>query len=163
MAIFHRTYRALRRLRRDQRGFGAMELALSLPFILFLCLGMIDAFGMVAKKIDFERAAQQTTDLALAKRPNSSDGTYLKPTAAVAAGTGTDSVSIDIYLECDGVRQSNFNTTCASGEIPARFVGVEISASHETRFDWAAFAKIFGFRSFTNSVQVTGDSLVRIQ
>lgn len=152
-----------RRLLRDSKGFGAMELALSLPFILFLCLGMIDGFNMVATKIDYERAAQQTTDFALAKRPNTSDGTYLKTIASSAAGVATADVTVDIFLECDGNEQTDFTAGCASGETLARYVSVEIRKAHLTTFDWAALSRALGVNGFSNSITVTGDSLVRIQ
>lgn len=152
-----------RRLRRDEKGFGAMELALSFPFVLFLSLGMVDAFFMVSTKIDYEQAAQQTTDFAYAKRPNTADGTYLVNVAKAAAGVEASNVTVDIFLECDGVRQSDFRTTCAVSEIPARFVSVEIAADQPTHFDWAAWASILGVRGFSNTVRITGDSLVRIQ
>lgn len=155
--------RITRKLRRDSRGFGAMELALSLPFVLFLCLGMIEAFGLVATKIDYERAAQRTTDYAFAKRPNTADGTYLVTVARAAASVPAESVAVQIFLECDGTRQSDFNSNCMAGEVPARFVSVEIRQAQATRFDWAALAGIFGVRGFASSIVVTGDSLVRIQ
>lgn len=155
--------RITRKLRGDSRGFGAMELALSLPFVLFLCLGMIEAFGLVATKIDYERAAQRTTDYAFAKRPNTADGTYLVTVARAAASVPAESVAVQIFLECDGTRQSDFNSNCMAGEVPARFVSVEIRQAQATRFDWAALAGIFGVRGFASSIVVTGDSLVRIQ
>lgn len=155
--------RLARKLRGDSRGFGAMELALSLPFVLFLCLGMIEAFGLVATKIDYERAAQRTTDYAFAKRPNTADGTYLVAVARGAAGVPAENVNVEIFLECSGTRQSVFTSNCAAGQVPARFVSVEIRRAQPTRFDWAALAGIFGVRGFSSSVLVTGDSLVRIQ
>lgn len=155
--------RHARRLRKDRQGFGAMELALSFPFVLFLALGMIDAFGLVATKIDYERAAQRTTDFALAKRPNTADGTYLKTVAKAAAGVTDSDVTIEIFLECDGTKQSDFTGTCAAGAETTRYVSVLISKAQQTRFDWASLSRIFGFTSFPNTVTVTGDSLVRIQ
>lgn len=152
-----------RRLRRDEKGFGAMELALSLPFVLFLSLGMIDAFNMIATKIDYEQAAQQTTDLAFAKRPNTSDGTYLVNVAKAAAGVEANNVTVDIFLECDGVKQTDFATTCASTEVSTRYVSVEIRADYATEFDWAALGRILGVTAFSSTVTITGDSLVRIQ
>lgn len=155
--------RHARKLQRDKRAFGAMELALSLPFVLFLSLGMIDAFGLVATKIDYERAAQRTTDFAQAKRPNTADGTYLKTVAKSAAGITDSDVTIEIFLECDGTRQSDFTGSCAPGDETARYVSVLISKAKQTRFDWAALSSVFGFTGFPRSITVTGDSMVRIQ
>ena len=150
----------------DRTGFGAMELALALPFLMLLCLGMMDASMLLGTKIDYEQAAQRTTDLAFARRPNSATGreyTAYVAEAKSAAGVQTDDVDIDIFLECDGVRQSNFQAPCPSGQIPARFVSVQISNQVDTQFDWAGLAGLIGFTNFPRQVTVVGDSLVRIQ
>jgi len=161
--MLHKITSTLYRLRGDSAGFGAMELALSMPFLMLLSLGMIDASNLISAKIDYEQAAQQTTDFALAKRPQSSNGAYLVTIAKAAADVETNDVTVQIFLECGGTRQSNFNATCSSGSLPARYVSVQISKGLDTRFDWAAMARILGIKGFDSSVTVVGDSLVRFQ
>lgn len=163
MAMLQKMIARLRLLRQDSQGFGAMELALSLPFLMLLSLGMIDASTLIAAKIDYEQAAQRTTDYALAKRPQSSDGTYLVTIAKSAAGVEASNVTVKIALECDGTVQTDFNATCGSGEIPARFVGVRIQRNIATKFDWAAMARLLGVKGFDSTVTVVGDSRVRFQ
>lgn len=153
----------LRDLRQDRQGFGAMELALALPFLMLLSLGMIDASNLIAKKIDFEQAAQNTTDYALAVRPQSSNGAYLVTIAKSAAKVDTSDVTVTITLQCDGTVQSNFNATCTGGAIPARYVNVRISKAIAPKFDWAALASMLGIRGFSSTVTVVGDSRVRFQ
>ena len=152
-----------KKLGRDRAGFGAMELGLALPFLLLLCLGMIDASYLISTKIDYEQAAQRTTDFALAKRPTSSSTTYLVNEAVSASGLGSDNVTVELFLECDGVKQSNFNTVCPADEASGRFVSVEISKEVATRFDWSALSRLIGYKAFNGTVTVTGDSLVRFQ
>lgn len=151
------------KLASDRRGFGAMELGLALPFLLLLCLGMIDASYLISTKIDYEQAAQRTTDFALAKRPTNSSTTYLIAEAKNASGLEADNITVELFLECDGEKQSNFNTTCPAGEASGRFVSVEISNDVATRFDWAGLANLIGYKVFDSAVTVTGDSLVRFQ
>ena len=153
----------LHRLRGDCQGFGAMELALSMPFLMLLSLGMIDASNLIAAKIDYEQAAQQTTDYALAKRPQSSDGTYLVTIAKAAADVETYEVTVQVFLECGGTRESDFNATCSSGASPARYVSVQIRKDLDTYFDWAALASTLGIKGFGSTVSVAGDSMVRFQ
>lgn len=155
--------RPIRRLFQNREGFGALELGLALPFLLLTALGMMDASRMIATKIDYEQAAQRATDLALAKRPNSTNGSYLKTEAASAAGLTTSKVSVDIFLECSGTRQSNFNSSCTGGATPARFVSVSIANNVDTNFDWSSLNGLIGFTAFPRSIKVTGDSLVRFQ
>ena len=151
------------RLFRDCSGFGAMELALASPFLFLLSLGMIDASMLIGTKIDYEQAAQRTTDFALARRPNSSDGTYLKNEAATAAGVDAQYVTVDIYRTCDGTRAQSFDGTCNSGEVTARYASVTIAQPVATEFDWSSLAETLGINAFEQTVTVRGDSIVRFQ
>jgi Flp pilus assembly protein TadG len=151
------------RLLRDNAGTGVMELALALPVLLLLLLGTIDTSRMIADKLDMEQAAQRTTDYALAKRPDSSNGTYLQNEAASAAGVPTSDVTVDIWLECDGVRQTDFSTACAAGQQQARYASVTIDKPVATLFNWSSLASFFGSKVLPASVTVQGDSVVRFQ
>ncbi|WP_284125912.1 TadE/TadG family type IV pilus assembly protein [Parerythrobacter aestuarii] len=151
------------RLWHDNRGFGAMELGLASPFLFLLSLGMIDASMLIGTKIEYEQAAQRTTDFALAKRPNSSDGTYLRNEAATASGVDAQYITVEIYRTCNGTRQGTFDGACNSGESLARYVNVSISQPVMTEFDWSAMAQVLGINAFGRAVTVSGDSLVRIQ
>ncbi len=150
-------------MREDRAGFGAMELGLALPILVLLSLGMVDASKLISTKIDFEQAAQRTTDFALAKRPTNSDASYLVTEAAAAAGIDAQHVSATLFLECNGVLQQDFNAGCAPTETPARFVEVTISQPVATEFDWTGIASVLGVKAFDSQVVVTGDSLVRFQ
>lgn len=151
------------RLWRDCSGFGAMELAIASPFLFLLTLGMIDASMLIGTKIDYEQAAQRTTDFALAKRPNSSNGTYLRTEAATAAGVPADNVTVDIYRTCNGTRATSFDGACSTGQVTARYVGVRIARPVETEFDWSGLARVLGVNGFARTVTVAGDSVVRFQ
>ena len=153
----------MRKLASDKAGFGAMELGLALPFLLLLCLGMIDASNLISTKIDYEQAAQRTTDFALAKRPTNSSTTYLTAEAVRASGLEASKVKVELFLECDGVKQANFNSVCPSGEVSGRFVSVTITNNVATKFDWSALSRLIGYKAFDSTVTVTGDSEVRFQ
>lgn len=152
-----------KRLLTNRDGFGAMELGLALPFLLLLCLGMIDASHMISTKIDYEQAAQRTTDFALARRPTNSNTTNYVAEAKAASGLENDNIDVELFLECDGTKQANFDSVCAPGQASARYISVEISNDVPTRFDWAGFGKLIGYSAFNSTVKVTGDSLVRFQ
>ena len=150
-------------MRRDVRGFGAMELALALPVLMLLCLGMIDIWNLVAKKLDYEAAAQVTTDMAQARRPNGTGTAYLVTIARANSGAAADEVTVEAFLECDGTKMTNFTDSCTAGQTTARFVSVEILRVETTYFDWAALGRLLGIKTFSNNVPVRGDSLVRLQ
>jgi Flp pilus assembly protein TadG len=150
-------------LLRDSAGTGVMELALAMPVLLLLLLGTIDVSRLVADKIDMEQAAQRVTDFALAKRPDSADGTYLVNEAVSAANVPASNVTVDIYLECNGVRQTDFTVQCAAGEPQARFASVTIDKAVNTIFDWGALSEMVGSNILPSVVTVQGDSVVRFQ
>ncbi|MEB3414547.1 TadE/TadG family type IV pilus assembly protein [Alteriqipengyuania sp. WL0013] len=155
----------LRRLRRDEAGVGLLELALVAPILMLLCLGMVDVSRLVSAKIDLEQAAQRTTDFALSRRPTSNNGSYLVTEAAAAAGVPAKDVTVELFLECNGVKQTDFNTACPAGQAQARFASIAITRAVKTQFNWKAFANFGASRQegSTTSVSVVGDSVVRFQ
>ena len=84
----------------------------------------------------------------------------MSPYCRATAGVPTQNVTVELFLECNGVRQTNFTATCPS-QTRARFVRVLIVNQVETVFDWGALSAIFGERVFPVLNQVSGDSIVR--
>ncbi|MBT0667134.1 pilus assembly protein [Novosphingobium profundi] len=147
----------------DRRGASIVELALVMPVLLLVLAGMVEVSRFVVARIDVEMAAQRTTDFVLAKRPQSADTTYIRTEAAKAAKVDASRVTAELFLECDGVRQSDFDGYCATTEESARYVHVAIAKSVELQFDWAALGALFGSRVIGSTITVEGDSLERIQ
>ena len=147
----------------DKAGTGALELAMALPMLMLLMVGMIDISRLVAARIDAEQAAQRATDFALAIRPTSGSGSYIAAEAAKIDDVGAEDVSVDIFLECNGQRMTSFGSACGAGQDSARFVSVEVDRDVDFLFDWGAFAALFGSRVMGNGAVVQGDSIVRFQ
>lgn len=160
MSALIQVRRRFKSLGRDHRGVATIELAFILPILLLLMLGTIDFSQIFAAKLDLEQAAQRTTDYALSVPPINQDGTNLRREAMAAAGVPAQNVTVELFLECDGVRQSNFTATCPS-QTKARFVRVVIINQVETVFDWGALSAIFGSRILPALNRVSGDSIVR--
>jgi hypothetical protein len=132
-----------------------------LPFLLMLALATADVAIGYAGKLALEQAAQRTTDLALARRPNDGNVAYLKEEAAVASGQPAANVTVEAFLECGGARHPTFTGTCASG-LPARVVSVRITKNHKFLFDYGKLTAVFGRRLMPSEVVISGDSLVRM-
>jgi hypothetical protein len=132
-----------------------------LPFLLMLALGTADVALGYAGKLALEQAAQRTTDLALARRPNDGNITYLANEAAAASGQPVGNVTVEAVLECGGVRQPSFTGTCTAG-LPARVISVRIIKSHKFMFDYGKLTAVFGSRLIANEVVLFGDSTVRM-
>ncbi|MFN2100271.1 TadE/TadG family type IV pilus assembly protein [Altererythrobacter sp. MF3-039] len=156
-------FKTLRALKRDQEGVALVEMAMSIPLLMLLCLGMIDISRLVAAKIDLEQAAQRTTDFVLAKRPTDGRTTKYTAEAAEAAGVGTDKVTVTFFLECDGVRADKVTDECLDTETTARFAYVSIADAVQTDFNWSKMASFFDGKERSSTVRVVGDSTVRYQ
>jgi len=156
-------FRLIRLLRRDDRGVALVELALSLPLLMLLCLGMIDVSRLVAAKIDLEQAAQQTTDYVLAKRPTDGKTARFVTEAASASGVASSGVTVQLYLECDGVLQGAVTGICATDQTTARYAYISIAKNVATEFNWTGFATMFDGKTHPSTVKVVGDSTVRYQ
>lgn len=151
------------RLRRDDRGVALVEMALSLPLLMLLCLGMIDISRLVTSKIDLELASQQTVDYFLAKRPTNDKTANYITEAATAAGVAKSQVTVTIWLECDGVEAGKVTGECADGEETARYAWISIYDDVETSFNWSTMASFFDGKERASTVRVVGDATVRYQ
>jgi Flp pilus assembly pilin Flp len=150
-------------LRDDERGASAIELGVSLPILMMLTVGAVDVSNLISARLDLEQAAQRTTDLALASRPRTSNGAYLVTEAAAASGQPAANVTVDIFLECEGVRQPVFSAPCEEGEARARFASVSIRRDYQPMFDYKALGALFGRRIMKSTITIEGDSVVRFQ
>ncbi len=121
-----------RRLGRHERGTSIVELALLLPFLIMLMVGIIDLSNGIAARFGLQKAVQRTLELAAAnsvatdKNASEVDYGYLVTEAAKAAEVPEENVTLTKWLECDGAKQSDFEGTCASDEYFARYVEIEV-------------------------------------
>ena len=124
--------RKLRNLCTDDRGTALIEMALAAPLLAAVLMGMVDLSRAYSERLQLEQATQRAIEKVFNNQTQSTSFNTLKSeavSAAQAAGftnvTSSD-VTIDYWLECDGVRQSNYDTPCAAGAIYARYINVAI-------------------------------------
>jgi Flp pilus assembly protein TadG len=146
---------------RCERGVSFVELAMILPFLLMLVVATADVAIGYAGKLALEQAAQRTTDLALARRPNDGNVDYLVQEAATASRQPVGNITVEAFLECGGVKQTTFTATCTTG-LPARVVSVRIIENRKLLFDYGKLTAVFGRRLMPNEVTLSGDSIVRM-
>ena len=110
--------RFLTRLRASRSGSAGAEMALIAPVLGgMLFVGMDLGLGYW-EKLQLEQAAQRSIELAVAPGTTSSNGSYthLDTEVRAAYGKPVQSVSVQNWLECNGVRQSSWNTFCPAGD-----------------------------------------------
>lgn len=152
----------LRRVARDQRGNSFAELALALPVGLFLLLGAADVAMGFASKLKLEQAATRAMNEARVTGQGANSYGYVQQEAATAAGVPTSSVTLDKWLECDGVRQASYSGSCGSGQALARYISVRIQSTYQPPFNYGYFASRYGATSLSNQT-ITGSARLRVQ
>src|SRR5688572_15274005 len=104
----------LRRLREDTRGASLIEFALFVPILAMMLMGVTDLAMGYSAKLRVEGAAYRALEK-VAVGTVQSDYSFLRAEAAAADGAGgvqaTD-VTVDAWLECNRVRQTDFSGIC---------------------------------------------------
>jgi Flp pilus assembly protein TadG len=142
------------------RGASVIELALVVPVLSGLLIGMVDLSRAYSTKLQLEQAAQRTIEKVMQEKSVSSDySASLKTEGASAAGVAESAVTPDNWLECDGARAANFTDSCTTGQTYARYVSVSIDKS---------FSPMFGTRFFpgansNGTMTITAEAGLRIQ
>ena len=132
--------RCLNSVRRDEAGASIIELALILPVFSTLIIGVADITRAYSQKLILEQAAYRAIEKVQQYQATESTYDTLKNevvAAAASAGfTDVDAskVTIDYWLECGGVRQSNYDSTCASLPLTARYITVDVTHNFTPMF-----------------------------
>ena len=130
--------RLAQKLQRDERGASLVEMGLLLPVMSTIVIGVADVSRAYSQKLLLEQAAYRAVEKVQQYQSNDSTYNTLKNevvSASTQAGftdVTTSSVTVDYWLECDGVRQGDgtpgngYDTSCASGS-PGRWVSVDVT------------------------------------
>ena len=130
----------LKLLGRDQRGAAAIELALALPVMATLLVGMIDISRGFSAKLQLEQAAQRSIEKAMQAKKTLTLFNTLKAEGVAAAGVAESAVTVEYWLECEGVKKTGasmaaaYETNCDAGETYARYLTVEIQKVYTPMF-----------------------------
>ena len=150
----------LSRLARDARGASMIELGLFAPILAVMVMGISDVAMGFSRKLTLEQAAYRVLER-VAVGSVQSDYSYLKAEAAAAAGVPESNVTVDSWLECDGVRQADFNAICPDGQMISRYVQIAIAGSYRPLFSAGPLAR--GYGSAGGTVPIAVSTALRIQ
>ena len=149
----------LRAFTRNERGAAVIELALVAPLFAALLIGMVDLGRAYSTKLQLEQASQRAIEKVMNGQADTTVVTALKTEAATTAGVPDTQVTVDYWLECNGTRQTNYNTVCGSGQVSRRYMTVTITKAFTPMFSSRRMAGSNSDGSFT----LTGATGVRIQ
>lgn len=123
----------------DERGASVIELALVMPVLASMLIGMVDISRAYSAKLQLEQAAYRAVEKVQQYQTTESTYSTLYTEAATAAGVATSAVTVDYWLECNGTRQAVYDSVCPSGQAYTRYVTVSIQKM---------FTPMFGSRYF---------------
>ena len=124
----------------DETGASIVEMALLLPVLSTIVVGVADISRAYSQKLLLEQSAYRAIEKV--QQYQSSESTYdtLKNetvTAATAAGFSdvtTSSVTVDYWLECSGVRQATYDSSCSTIPATARWISVDVTHNFTPMF-----------------------------
>lgn len=143
-------------LLRDNRGTSVVELALISPILATLIIGTVDLSRAYSAKLNAEQAAQSAIEKVFQKSADTTVVNTLVTEASTLAGVGSDKVTTDSWVECDGTRKPNYSDTCASGQDEARYLSVSVIATYTPMFPVT-----FGTTNNDGDYEFTGVAAVR--
>jgi Flp pilus assembly protein TadG len=124
-------------LARDERGASVVELALLMPFFAAMVMGVADITRAYSAKYKLEQAAYRAIEKVQQYRDTTTTFSTIQTeatTAATDAGFTNPSANIQVWLECNGVAQSDYSTTCSTGQTTNRWITVDISGDFTPLF-----------------------------
>jgi Flp pilus assembly protein TadG len=150
--------RPIKSLRADERGNAFVEMALLVPVLATLLLGMIDLTRAYMASIDLAQAAHRAIEMEQIKNYKESDNSSIEDEAEAAAGAGSVATATD-WLQCGtSTTKLTYTDTCADGVATARFVQISVTKD---------FTPLFGFffpnKNSNGSVTLDGKAGVRVQ
>jgi Flp pilus assembly protein TadG len=123
-----------RKLVADDRGTSVIEMALATPFLAATLMGMVDLSRAYSDKLRLEQAAQVAIERVMNRQMSSTSYNTLKAQAATAAGVDQSAVTVDFWLQCDGARQTDYDTSCSTGQASARYLTVLVEKDFTPTF-----------------------------
>lgn len=153
-------------LARDERGTSIIELALILPLLATLVVGMVDISNGYSAKLQLEQAAQRSIEKAVNGEKETAFFQTLRSEAMAAAGVNLDAVTVQYWLECNGVSQNtspgtmdaDYGKKCADNVPYSRYVNVRIQKNYAPMFK----AMMLGSNA-DGTFTLVGEAGVRVQ
>jgi Flp pilus assembly pilin Flp len=151
--------RLFRSLAGDERGTSLIEMAMVAPVLASMLIGMVDISRAYSAKLQLEQAAYRSIEKVQQYRTTTDTYTTLQAEAASAAGVNATAVTVDPWLECNGVRQTDYLGVCPTGQVPTRYITVSIQKMFTPMFGTHYFPGSNNDGTFT----LTGQAGLRTQ
>jgi Flp pilus assembly protein TadG len=145
-----------RRIGRDRRGASIIELALALPVLSILLVGLVDMASLFSAQLSLQQAAARSLER-VQVNGTTTNFDFIRTEAATAAGVPESQVTVETWLECEHVKQAASVTACAETAQAGRYLKVTINSSYVPFFGFSPL----GTRQANGSVALSAAASVR--
>lgn len=124
---------------RDRNGNVSVELAIAIPILLSIILVAFDFGSAYQAKMRLEGAARAGIQYALLEGFKNQDTGEVKSKAVAAASEPgiTPLANANYYCQClNGTAVPCTNGTCLTGEVPLRYIHVDVTRTYDLMFDY---------------------------
>jgi hypothetical protein len=146
----------------ENKGVGTIEFAIIAPVLALLLMGMADLGRALAAKYHLESAAHRALERATTLQ-GQIGADSLRLEAAAGAGEPLSHVTLESWLECEGVRQPVFDGECPTGSEIARYLRLNIISNFTPTFSYGPLGKTFGESGPNGTFRISARAGMRIQ
>lgn len=146
----------LERINRDRRGASIIELALALPVLSVMMVGLVDLASCFSAQLTLQQAAARSLER-VQVNGSTTNFAFVKTEAATAAGVPESQVTVETWLECDNAKQPATTAICSGTSDAGKYVKVTITSSYVPYFAYSPL----GARQADGSVALTAAASVR--
>jgi Flp pilus assembly protein TadG len=146
----------LRRIGRDRRGASIIELALALPVLSIMVVGLVDMASLFSAQLSLQQAAARSLER-VQVNGTTTNLAFVKTEAAAAADVPESQVTVETWLECENVKQAATVTICPGTADAAKYVKVTITKEYVPFFTYSPL----GTRQTNGNVALSAAASVR--
>ena len=125
--------RLFRKLARSTSGAATIELALVMPILTTMLIGVVDVTTAFNRKLELEQAVQRSIERVMQTTTDETVEENIRQEAASAAGIDEDDVTVTYTLTCDGVATA-YDTDCTGTQTEVRYVNVVATTTFTPMF-----------------------------
>jgi len=147
----------LRKLASAREGNALIELAVVMPVLTMMVLGMTDVARAYMLKVHIEQVARTGGEYAISSKDRIPDPAEIQAQIANDSGLPASDITVKRWLECDGVPQGDVQYCATSSEQPAQYISVDVQDT---------FQPVFGMVNWgqgANTRRVTGHQTMRVR
>jgi hypothetical protein len=119
---------------RNDRGVAVVELALTMPILMALVMGVADMSMAFSRKLALEQAAQRAIEMIQQTTEETSVEEVIQAEIADQADVAAADVTVENILFCDGELAGDFNAECVDEDTEERYIRITVVGEYDPFF-----------------------------